>query len=441
MTTDRLRHAVDAATPDPATPDRAAAASQASAVDHLTAHEQVAPMAAGRTGPLSSVRILDVTHAIAGPWATMMLADLGAEVIKVEGPTGDMQRFMGPFTKDDPDRAYGGTYGAYNRNKRCIMLDLKEPADKETFLQLVDWADAVVENQRAGVLDRLGLGYETLRERNPRLVYGAIRGFGDPRTGASPYSDWPAYDVIAQAMSSFVSMNGMNPSEPHKVGPFLGDIYPGTVGALGILAAVFHARVTGQGQFVDVAMVDAVTALAETGVCRFTYMGRETLPSGNSSDSVAPFDIYPTSDGAIAIAAPTNAAWSELCSAIGRPDLAEGELTKTMALRVKNRALVDEVVAGWAASHTNAEVMTALGGKVPCGPVNKPVDLFTDPHIRARDMLVAVDQPQGRPVVQVNTPMRFTETPAGIYARPPKLGEHTEDIRAELADGRLGPRP
>lgn len=410
-------------------------------IDHLHAHEHAAPMAPGRTGPLSSVRILDVTHAIAGPWATMMLADLGAEVIKVEGPDGDMQRFLGPFTKEDPERAYGGTYGAYNRNKRCIMLDLKSEEDRETFLQLVDWADAVVENQRAGVLDRLGLGYETLKARNPRLVYGAIRGFGDPRTGASPYAEWPAYDVIAQAMSSFVSMNGMSPAESHKVGPFLGDIYPGTVAALGILAAVFHARLTGEGQFVDVAMVDAVTALSETGVCRYSYMGRETPPSGNSSETVAPFDIYPTADGAMAIAAPTNVAWATLCEAMGMPELAATDQTKSMPLRVKNRDIVDGAVSGWAAVRTNAEVMAALGGKVPCGPVNQPVDLFTDPHIKARDMLVAVDQPQGRPVVQVNTPIRYTETPAGIYARPPKLGEHSEDIRAELADGRLAPRP
>jgi crotonobetainyl-CoA:carnitine CoA-transferase CaiB-like acyl-CoA transferase len=411
------------------------------AIDHLRAHELAAPMAAERRGPLASVRILDLTHAIAGPWSTMMLADMGAEVIKVEPPQGEMQRFMGPFTREDPDRAYGGTYGAYNRNKRCIVLDLSKPEDKDTLLKLVDWADALVENQRAGVLDSQGLGYEALRERNPRLVYGAIRGFGDPRTGASPYADWPAYDVIAQAMSSFVSMNGEAGGAPHKVGPFLGDIYPGTVGALGILAAIFHARVTGEGQFVDVSMVDAVTALSETGVTRFSFMGRDTPPSGNSSDTVAPFDIFQTKDGACAIAAPTNKAWVTLANAIGRPELADDERTATMSLRVRNRAVVDEAVAGWAAAHTNTEVLAALGGKVPCGPMNSPVDLFTDPHVQARGMLVAVDQPQGRPIVQVNTPMRFTETPTGIYRRPPVLGEHTDEILAELADGTLAPRP
>ncbi len=346
------------------------------AIDHLRAHELAAPMASERRGPLHSVRILDLTHAIAGPWSTMMLADLGAEVIKVEPPQGEMQRFMGPFTREDPDRAYGGTYGAYNRNKRCIVLDLAKPEDKETVLELVDWADALVENQRAGVLDSLGLGYEALHERNPRLVYGAIRGFGDPRTGASPYADWPAYDVIAQAMSSFVSMNGEAGGTPHKVGPFLGDIYPGTVGALAILAAVFHARLSGEGQFVDVSMVDAVTALSETGVTRFSFMGRDTPPSGNSSDTVAPFDIFETKDGACAIAAPTNKAWVTLAHAIGRPELADDERTATMSLRVRNRAIVDEAVAGWAKAHTNAEVLATLGGKVPCGPMNTPIDML-----------------------------------------------------------------
>jgi crotonobetainyl-CoA:carnitine CoA-transferase CaiB-like acyl-CoA transferase len=410
------------------------------AVDHLNAHEHAAPMQEQPTGPLRSVRILDLTHAIAGPWATMMLADLGAEVIKVEPPNGDMQRFMGPFTKDDPERQVGGTYAAYNRNKRSIMLDLSLDADRETLLQLVDWADAVVENQRAGVYDAMGLGYEVLRERNPRLVYAAIRGFGDPRTGASPYADWPAYDVVAQAMGGLVAMNGEVGGTPHKVGPFIGDIYPGTVAALGLLAAVFHARLTGQGQFVDVGMVDAIMALSEIGVGRYSYMGRPTPPSGNGSEYVVPFDVYDTADGACAIAAPTDRAWQLLCDAIGRGDLAQDERTRTMPLRVKNRAVVDEAVGTWAKAHTNAEVLATLGGMVPCGPRNSPADLFDDPHVAARQMLVSVPQAVGRPVVQVNTPIRFSETPAGIYRRPPVLGEHGEEIRAEIADGRIAPR-
>ena len=168
--------------------------------EHLTAHEHVTPMADGATGPLQGIRILDCTQAIAGPWSTMMLGDLGADVIKIEAPRGDLQRPMAPYTREDAERSYGGSFSTYNRNKRGIVLDFNKAEGKERFLNLVETADAVVENMRAGVMDNLGLGWEILRERNPRLVYGAIRGFGDPRTGASPHADWPAYDVIAQAM-------------------------------------------------------------------------------------------------------------------------------------------------------------------------------------------------------------------------------------------------
>ncbi|HCB33614.1 MAG TPA: CoA transferase, partial [Acidimicrobiaceae bacterium] len=165
-------------------------------------------MAVGPTGPLAGVRIVDCTHALAGPWSTMMLADLGADVVKVEQPRGDIARPMPPFTLEDTERAYGGGFANYNRNKRGIVLDLTTDAGRESFLGLIDTADAFVENMRAGVMDALGLSWEVLHERNPRLVYCAIRGFGDPRSGESPYVDWPAYDVVAQAMSGVVAANG-----------------------------------------------------------------------------------------------------------------------------------------------------------------------------------------------------------------------------------------
>ena len=241
-------------------------------------------MADGPTGPLRGIRVLDLTRAIAGPWCSMMLADLGADVIKIEPPGGDPQRMMAPFTLDDEEHAYGGAFGSYNRNKRGLELDLTLAADREILLELVETADALVENMRAGVMDALGLGYEVIHDRNPSLVYGAIRGFGDPRTGSSPYVEWPAYDVIAQAMSSFVSMNGSSEEERVKAGPFLGDIYPGTVAALAVTAAIHHARNTGEGQFVDVAMTDAMMAMCELGVMRHTYAGRsDTPPTGNKS--------------------------------------------------------------------------------------------------------------------------------------------------------------
>lgn len=405
--------------------------------DHTRAHERAAPMRASRSGPLEGLRILDVTQAIAGPWASMMFADLGADVIKIEPPGGEGQRYLTPFTKDDEVRAYGGAYGAYNRNKRSIVLDLRDPGDKLIFLRLVDTADAVIENSRTGVMDRLGLGWEVLHERNRRLVYGAVRGFGDPRTGASPYADWPAYDVIAQAMGSFVSMNGPGAGQETKGGPFIGDIFPGTMTAMAVLAALYHARETGVGQFVDVSMVDAITALCDLGVIRHTYLGRPTPPSGNRSDYQVPFDIFRTADGQCAIAAPTDHHFALLGQLIGHPEWSTDPRYRLNKDRVKNRDDIDRAVAHWALDHTNAEIVEILGGKIPVGPVNRPADLFEDPHVAAREMLVAVDQPSGRPVVLVNTPMRFAGTPVGIYRRAPMLDEHGAEIRAEL-DARDG---
>ncbi len=400
---------------------------------HLTAHERVSQMTAAPTGPLQGIRVLDCTQAIAGPWSTMMLADLGADVIKVEPPRGDMQRNMAPYTREDEDRAYGGSFGTYNRNKRGIVLDLFDDDDRETFFQLVETADALVENMRAGVMERMGCSWEVLHERNPRLVYGAIRGFGDPRTGESPYADWPAYDVIAQSMGGLVAQNGNGPDDRIQVGPFIGDIYPGTVGAVGVLAAILHAQRTGEGQFVDVGMVDSMMALSEMGMMRYSYMGKyDTPPSGNSNDLIAPFDVFDTKDGQVAIASPTDKHFYELADAMGRPEWREAEEAKTLRGRMRNRELIDTALADWCASLTNAEVLAAIGGKVPCGPVNLPGDLFSDPHVEARDMLVAVEQTSGRPIVQVASPIKMTETPTSVHRRAPRLGEHTDEVLAEI---------
>ncbi|MEX0784787.1 MAG: CoA transferase [Dehalococcoidia bacterium] len=401
--------------------------------DYLTAHERAAPMSAGPTGPLTGIRIVDLTRALAGPFCTMLLADLGADVIKVEPPESDMARYSDPFLADDPDREYGGYFASINRNKRGIVLDLKQDADREALIRLIDTADAVVENFRAGVMERLGLGYESLHERNPKLVYAAIRGFGDPRTGESPYVDWPAYDVVAQAVSGVVSVTGTTDGQVLKVGPSIGDLYPGTMAALGITAALLHARTTGEGQFMDVAMYDACFALAEAAVYRYSYRGVVTKPTGNSHPQLTPFDIYPTKDGHCAIAAPTVVHWDLLCALMDRPDLIHDERTADNKKRVLNADFVRDLLTEWTRQHTTGELVDLLGGKVPVGPVNNAADLFADPHLRARQMLVAVDQPNDtRPVVLPNSPIKYTETPTGVYRRPPKLGEHNDEILAEL---------
>ncbi len=392
-----------------------------------------------RTGPLADVRILDLTQALAGPFCTMLLADLGADVIKVEPPRGDMTRAMPPFPEDREGCDYGGYFASINRNKRSIVLDLKTEHDRDLFLRLAERADAVAENARVGVMDRLGIGYDRLRERNPRLVYAAIRGFGDPRTGPSPYAEWPAFDIVAQCMGGVVGTTGATGSAGVPSGPSIGDLFPGTLAALGIVSAVHAARRSGQGQFVDVAMYDALIALCEAAVYYYSYEGRVLGPKGTGHPSLCPFDVFPTRDGAAAIAAPTDNQWKLLCAAMERAELATDPRYDNNLKRVAAAAEVREVVATWTRAHTKGEVVAALGGKVPVGPVNTAADIFADPHARARGMLVEVEQPgRNRPVVLAGPAIKLTATPAAIHRRPPRLGEHTEEVLAEAGITRPG---
>jgi len=401
-------------------------------MDHTRAHERAARPLPERSGPLTDVRVVDLTEALSGPYCTMLLADLGADVIKVERPQGDFTRSGGPFTKGDPEKRYGGYFASVNRSKRSIVLDLQQEEDRQTLLDLVETADVVVENYRVGVLDKLGIGYEALSAVNPRLVYGAVRGFGDPRTGESPYATWPAFDVIAQAMSGLVATTGEPGTIGTRVGPSIGDIFPATLLALGITAAVHEARRSGQGQFVDVAMVDSLVALCEETIYRYSYWGRVDTPNGNQHPVHIPFGIFETADGACALAAPTNH-WPILCKSIGRPDLIDDPRTATNRARNANRELVDEPLRVWLKARTTAEVMAELGGKVPVGPVNTNAMLFDDPHLYARDMLVALQTPGAeRPTVFANSPIKFSRTRSGANRRAPLLGEHTEEVRSEL---------
>lgn len=386
-----------------------------------------------RTGPLSDIRIVDLTQALAGPFCTMLLADLGADVIKIEPPAGDQSRGMGPRPPDPDGCDYGGYFASVNRNKRGIVLDVKLEKDREIFFKLVKTADAVVENARAGVMDRNGISYERLRELKPSLVYAAVRGFGDPRSGRSPYAEWPAFDIVAQSMGGLVSFTGPKGSSGYRVGPGVGDIYPGTLAALGVVSAIHAARRTGQGQFLDVAMYDAILLMCESIIYSYSRSGVSRAPEGNGTPVLCPFDIFTTRDGAIAIAAPGENHWKILCEAMGRVDLVNDERTRTNRRRVDNAAIVREVVSMWTGAHTTREIVAMLGGRVPVGPVNTAKDIFEDPHARARDMLVEVEQPGSNPpLVIAGCPIKLSETPAGIYRRAPMLGEHTAEVLAEV---------
>jgi crotonobetainyl-CoA:carnitine CoA-transferase CaiB-like acyl-CoA transferase len=385
-----------------------------------------------RTGPLRDVRVLDLTQALAGPYCTMLLADLGADVVTVEPPQGDMARGLGPHPEDREGCDYGGYFASINRNKRSIVLDLKDPADRDVFLRLAESADAVVENARVGVMDRLGVGWDALHARNPRLVYAAIRGFGDPRTGESPYADWPAFDIVAQSMGGMVSTTGPSGSRGMPAGASVGDLFPGTLAALGVVSAVHAARRSGEGQFLDVAMYDAVLSLCENIVYKFSVGGHVSLPKGQGHPALCPFDVYETKEGAVAIAAPTDAQWRALCQAMDRPDLVDDERAHNVVVRASNRELVNGAILAWTRHLTTHEVVDALARRVPVGPVNTAAEIFADPHMRVRGMLVEVEQPgRNRPITLAGPAIKLTHTPSGIYRRPPKIGEHSLEVLAE----------
>ncbi|MDP6374672.1 MAG: CoA transferase [Pseudomonadales bacterium] len=400
-----------------------------------------------RRGPLADLTIIDCTMALAGPFGTALLADMGANVIKVEPPSGDSFRPLPPTSPDyanagrDADTGvdYGAPFATVNRNKRSVVLDFKDTADREKLLELCEQADAIVENMRTGVMDKLGLGYEVVRARNPRIVYGAVRGFGDPRTGESPYAEWPCYDLVAQSMGGVVGLTGPEDDPGYPCGTAVGDVYPGTLMALGVLAAVHHARSSGEGQFMDVAMYDAMLAFAGLAHSGYGHSGSNAKPNGRHQRALMPFGIYPAKDGEVAICAPGPSHWPLLCEAMQRPDLADDERTRNNFIRVKNGTFIIEQVSAWSDTLTKREILELLGGKVPCGPVNTSADVFEDPHVEAREMLMHF-KPRGEnpEVAIIGSPLKFTKTPTGLYAAPPRLGEHGEEIFEELRINRVG---
>lgn len=384
-------------------------------------------------GALDGLVVLDLTRMLAGPYATMMLADQGARVVKIEPPGGDGTRRNGPHL-EGALRMDGGGFGAYfasiNRNKESLTLDLKTAAGKAALLKLVAQADVLVENYRAGVMERLGLSYETLREHNPRLVYAALRGFGDPRSGASPYAHWPAYDPVAQAMGGIMGITGPVPGgAPTKIGPGIGDIAPAMFLAYGIAAACWQAQRSGQGQFVDVAMVDAVLAVCERMVFQHSATGEVPGPEGNGHPLLCPFGLFPARDGHVSLGVPNDRFWAPLARLMGQPELATDPRYASSEARLARREEVERIVGTWTARHSKAELATLLGGEIPFGPVFGADDIFADPHFRARAMLVATEQPgAARPLTVAGTPVHLHGTPGGVRRRAPLAGEHTQQV-------------
>ncbi len=377
-------------------------------------------------GPLAGLVVIDLTRVLAGPYCTMVLADLGARVIKVEAPdTGDDSRHIGPFIADKS--AY---FMSINRGKESIALDLKADGDRAIFEDLLARADILVENYRPGVMEKLGYGWDALHQRFPRLIYAAASGFG--HTG--PYRTRAAYDMVVQGMGGIMSITGHPGGPPTRVGTSVGDITAGLFATIGINAALYHRASTGEGMKIDVAMLDCQIAILENAIARYAATGTAPGPLGARHPSITPFAAYQAQDGWIVIAAGNNGLFEKLCAVLDRPDIlahpdfATNDLRTTNADRLAHEmefTLRGDTVAAW------MERLDAAG--VPNGPINNVQQALNDPHVRSRNMVVTVDDPVTGPLEIAGNPIKLSAFADPTTRGPvPDLDQQRADILAWL---------
>jgi CoA:oxalate CoA-transferase len=374
--------------------------------------------------PLSAVRVVDLTRVLSGPFCTMLLADLGADVIKVEAPEGDPIRGQGAVRNH-----LSWYFAAFNRNKRSVRLDLRRQEGRAVLARLIQGADVLVENFRPGVLARLGFDDERLHALRPSLVTCSINGFGS----SGPYRDRPAFDFIAQAMSGFMSVNGRPDDPPLRSGVPISDLIAGLYAALSITASVLGARGTGQGQRVEVSLTNALVSMLAYIASDYFETGSAPPRSGNDHPISAPYGLFATRDGEIAIAPPGDEFFGRLADALGESGLKHDPLYATSAARVANRARINAIVGGRLAAHTTAHWVAVLNAAgVPCGPVYGVAEVFRDPQIAAQDMVLEIPHPGHGIVRMLGFPMKLADTPCRVRRPAPDLGEHTEEVLAEL---------
>lgn len=379
-----------------------------------------------RLGALEGITVLDLTRVLAGPFCTMMLADMGANVIKIEeAGKGADERQMGPFFNGES--AY---YMNLNRNKKGVTLNLKSPKGKEIFKELVKKADVVVENYRPGTMAKLGLGYDTLKEVNPGIIYAAVSGFGQ----YGPYAKRPGYDIISQAMSGLMSTTGWPGGHPTRSGTAMGDVLGGLSVTIGILAAIQNRHHTGLGQVVDVALVDSAVASLE--IINMIYLTEKRLPQriGNRYESVYPYDSFQAKDDLVIIGGGNDKLWRLFSTLIGRPELADHPDYQKTRDRVKNHVAVKEIVEEWTKSRTVAEIVDALlAAGIPAAPIYNIEQVVNDPHIGgAREMFVDIEHPKAGKVTITGPHIKLSETKASIRTPSPGLGEHNAEVLGDL---------
>ncbi len=379
-------------------------------------------------GPLTGLRVLDLTRVLAGPTCTQMLGDLGAEVIKIERPEAgdDTRGFAPPFVPNTKESAY---FVGVNRNKKSVTLDIAKPEGQAIIHKLLEHCDILVENFKVGALAKYGLGYEQLAKTHPRLIYCSITGFG--QTG--PYAPRPGYDALIQAMGGVMSLTGEPNGSPQKVGVPVADLFAGLYGCIGILAAVNHRNSTGQGQQIDIGMLDTHVAwLANQGM-NYLATGENPARLGNQHPNIAPYQEFPTKDGYLILAVGNDPTFERFCKAFGQEALLADPRFATNPIRVQNRQLVTDTLTPVMKSKTTAEWIDALEAlKIGCGPINTLEQVFADPHVQAREMVVEMAHGSGETVKVIANPVKLSATPPSYRSPPPVLGEHTEDVLASV---------
>ena len=389
--------------------------------------------------PLSHIRVLDLSRILAGPWASQNLADLGAEVIKVERPgAGDDTRGWGPpwfkdrEGKDTRDSSY---YLSCNRGKKSITLDIAKPEGQSIVRELARKCDVLIENYKVGTLARYGLSYDDLRKINPRLIYCSITGFGQ----SGPYAPRPGYDFVFQGMGGLMSITGerddLPGGGPMKVGIAITDVLTGMYASLAISAAIVHCERGGGGQYIDMALLDCIVAFNANQMCGYLVSGDIPKRYGNAHANVVPYQVFPCKDGHIILAIGNDTQFDSFCKVAGRADLAEDQRFKLMSGRIVNRDALIPLIADimrQRGMHEWIEVLEAAN--VPCGPINNMKQVLEDPQVQHRALKVDIPTPAGVPCQTVASPMRFSETPVEYQLPPPLLGQHTQEILEDLLE-------
>ncbi|MBU1315187.1 MAG: CoA transferase [Alphaproteobacteria bacterium] len=382
--------------------------------------------------PLTGIRVIELARVLAGPWAGQMLADLGADVIKVENPEGgdDTRAWGPPFVEGkDGDNLSAAYYHATNRGKRSVAVDLKTADGQEIVRQLVVTADVVIENFKLGGLKKYGLDYESLKAINPKLIYCSITGFGQD----GPYANLAGYDYIVQGMSGFMSVTGETDGQPMKAGVAIADIFTGIYAVAAIQAALIHAMKTGEGQLVDMALLDVMSAVLANQNMNYLVSGTPPTRLGNAHPNISPYEVIPVEDGHIILAVGNDGQFRRFCRVLGIEALADDERFATNQARVANRLALRPLLVAQTETWPKAALLAACGDNaVPAGPINSVAEMFDDPQVKARGLLIDLPSSDGTIIPGVRTPIVLSETPLAYHRPSPKLGEHTESVLSEL---------